>query len=657
MLNLQEAERASLVRMLNLSVGDSSGGRVTDPLSEASTQWKVLVYDKSGKDVIAPLLKIGALRHHGVTLYLQLDDNRQAVSNVPVVYFIDPTRDNIDRLVNDCCVTKLYDQVYVNFTSRVSDDLLKYMAGSMLEKSKGNPRNINRIAKVVDRYCAFVALSPSTFSLNMPGVYSKLHSKRVTDEAIEECIDRIVNGLLSMLVTIRQIPIIRAPPESQSGPSTMVAERLHSRLMEMLQSGNQQVGSRVERPVLILLDRDMDLATMLHHTWTYQALAHDLFDLNLNTVKIPIDDGDAGSQSSGSHGGSGSHKTYDLDSSDAFFVDHANMPFPAVASDVSAQLQEYNKKLQEVRSKEGGAGKLSSAINALPQMTEMKRSLDEHTNIASAMLKEIQLREINKYYEAESGFGSQGRTTGLTALMERLSSEARGTPIDKLRAALVFVLRKPTLTVEQTDAICARLKEIGADSAAVEFIRSLQSMRRLTLDTTAIVEDQVQQKEPQQASFVGTDVASGFATFANKFASQMQQHGEGLLTGLKNLKNLLPMREDTLITRIVSELMEQSEDGKSKLAQDYEYFDPRASTLAGESRSRHIPRVRGSFHQAIVFMVGGGNYIEQHTLSEWASSSRSRDVTGQAKSVIYGATDFVSPSAFCKELETLGMEK
>ncbi|KAF4754581.1 Sec1 domain containing protein 1, partial [Perkinsus olseni] len=133
MLNLQEAERASLIRMLNLSVGtgDASGGRGADPLSEASTQWKVLVYDKSGKEVIAPLLKIGALRHHGVTLYLQLEDNRQAVSNVPVVYFMDPTKENIDRLVADCC-DKLYDQVYVNFTSRVSDDLLKYMAGSML---------------------------------------------------------------------------------------------------------------------------------------------------------------------------------------------------------------------------------------------------------------------------------------------------------------------------------------------------------------------------------------------------------------------------------------------------------------------------------------------------------------------------------------------
>lgn len=34
---------------------------------------------------------------------------------------------------------------------------------------------------------------------------------------------------------------------------------------------------RFSRPLLIILDRTMDLATPLHHTWTYQALAHDVF--------------------------------------------------------------------------------------------------------------------------------------------------------------------------------------------------------------------------------------------------------------------------------------------------------------------------------------------------------------------------------------------
>lgn len=30
------------------------------------------------------------------------------------------------------------------------------------------------------------------------------------------------------------------------------------------------------RPLLLIADRSFDLATMLHHTWTYQALIHDV---------------------------------------------------------------------------------------------------------------------------------------------------------------------------------------------------------------------------------------------------------------------------------------------------------------------------------------------------------------------------------------------
>jgi len=40
-----------------------------------------------------------------------------------------------------------------------------------------------------------------------------------------------------------------------------------------------------QRPVLIILDRNMDLCTPLHHTWTYQALVHDVLvsELSNNT--------------------------------------------------------------------------------------------------------------------------------------------------------------------------------------------------------------------------------------------------------------------------------------------------------------------------------------------------------------------------------------
>lgn len=40
--------------------------------------------------------------------------------------------------------------------------------------------------------------------------------------------------------------------------------------------------------VLIIVDRDIDLASMLSHSWTYQALVHDVLDMKLNRVTLSV---------------------------------------------------------------------------------------------------------------------------------------------------------------------------------------------------------------------------------------------------------------------------------------------------------------------------------------------------------------------------------
>jgi hypothetical protein len=40
--------------------------------SDFSEQWKVLIYDNDGRDIISPLLNVGALRQKGVTLHLMV---------------------------------------------------------------------------------------------------------------------------------------------------------------------------------------------------------------------------------------------------------------------------------------------------------------------------------------------------------------------------------------------------------------------------------------------------------------------------------------------------------------------------------------------------------------------------------------------------------
>lgn len=73
---------------------------------------------------------------------------------------------------------------------------------------------------------------------------------------------------------------------------------------------------------------------------------------------------------------------------------------------------------------------------------------------------------------------------------------------------------------------------------------------------------------------------------------------------------------------------------------EYLYFDPR-------SRNAQKPTRGQTFNESIVFMIGGGNYVEYGNLLDWTN----RQITqGKEKRIIYGATEIVTPSAFIKEL-------
>ena len=56
----------------------------------------------------------------------------------------------------------------------------------------------------------------------------------------------------------------------------------------------------------------------------------------------------------------------------------------------------------------------------------------------------------------------------------------------------------------------------------------------------------------------------------------------------------------------------------------------------------------GPFKEAVVFMIGGGNYLEYESLSLYASKSQ------PPKNILYGATDIIWPEAFAKQLADLG---
>ena len=102
----------------------------------------------------------------------------------------------------------------------------------------------------------------------------------------------------------------------------------------------------------MILDRNVDLIPMLAHSWTYQALVHDVLDMKLNRVTVESPEN-----------GRLQKKAYDIDSKDFFWSKNAGNPFPQVAEDIDGELSRYKADAAEITRSTG-----ISDVNDVSQM-------------------------------------------------------------------------------------------------------------------------------------------------------------------------------------------------------------------------------------------------------------------------------------------------
>lgn len=110
---------------------------------------------------------------------------------------------------------------------------------------------------------------------------------------------------------------------------------------------------------------------------------------------------------------------YDVDSSDAFWKKNAGNPFPQVAEEVDTEINKYKQDVDQVTKACGvnsieemdpnsfgsGTKGLNQALNKLPELTLRKKSLDMHMNIATALFKHIQERQLDSFFSMEESIG------------------------------------------------------------------------------------------------------------------------------------------------------------------------------------------------------------------------------------------------------------
>ncbi|EGG13723.1 Sec1-like family protein [Cavenderia fasciculata] len=634
--SIKDKQIENVNRMLNIKSSH-------DTKTNWQEVWKVLIFDNYCSTIIAPILTKGALRSQGVTLHLQLHTDRQPIVDVPAIYFVLPTMDNIKRIAEDC-KNKLYDSFYINFATKVSTPVLEELANLTIQYDA-----VSFISKVYDQFLNFISLEKDLFVLNNPmNSYLSFNDPNIQDIKAKENVDTIVDSLFSVLVTMSVIPIIRCPKNTAA---ELIANELEKRISQHLSntsSGNLfssgEAGSMpsYQRPVLILLDRNIDLSVMLHHPWTYQALAHDILDMTLNRVKV---DNDSSAAAAATPAAAQKKKlVYDMDSAiDLFWQNNSGAPFPSVAGEVKNQITEYTEQMKQLDQMtnvdvEGESSSTSPKPAAtggigdmVTQLKEKKRLVDLHTNLATDLMKNIRDRQIDYFFAIEEAIITRS-LVDKKELISLLTSPVvgeqggRGTLADKLRLLIIYFLLTKTVPTGEMEQFEEALTKMGADLSPLEFFKKNKAFN----DTMVSI---VQNQPAQQSSASIKSAASFMQMFSG--SSTVESFTNYFSQGMRSL---LPKSKDLFVTRVVESIM----DLKNTLDTDYVYLDPKIQNKT------NVPRRNTPFKEAIVFVVGGGNYVEYQNLQDWAKK--------QNKKIIYGTTELLTSKEFIyqtKELNNL----
>jgi hypothetical protein len=350
---------------------------------------------------------------------------------------------------------------------------------------------------------------------------------------------------------------------------------------------------------MLIVDRDVDYASVLLTPVTYIGLLDEVFGVNSGTIEL--DDRVTGNQD-----GAGKKVNYQLSSSDAIYNEIKNRHFSDVFPFLSSKVKELHSKHDHSRNMALQEMKHYVA-NELQKMTALKRSLAYHIGACEAIIGEMGHRFESLHRAEQNMLEGRNKRENFSYVEECLATSGK---LASLRLLCLLALTQDGLSVDEATALKIQFLHCCGYEHLVTFhnLEKLGLFPRQGTGTTASVSSGANDAAGGLTGRVAQVVSQlpkrtgAFQALAYKLRLFPEVSGEYDLKHPKDPGYVFGGSYVPLVCRLISLLIkrELSPDEIVKLG-------PGIGTTSWAQE----PREWGTFPQSyLVYFVGGVTYAE-----------------------------------------------
>ncbi|XP_022874308.1 SNARE-interacting protein KEULE-like [Olea europaea var. sylvestris] len=438
---------------------------------DSKSSWKVLIMDKVTLKIISNACKMSDITDEGVSLVEDIYKRRQPLPTMDAVYFIQPTKENVVMFLSDMSgKSPLYKKAFVFFSSPVTRELVNH-----IKRDRGV---MSRIGALREMNLEYFPIDSQGFVTDNEKALEELFGEEESSRKGDACLNLMATRIATVFASLREFPLVRYRAAKSLDPNTMTTfqDLIPTKLAAgvwncLMKYKNLPNFPQSETCELLILDRSIDQIAPIIHEWTYDAMCHDLLNMEGNKYVHEVPN---------RTGGLPEKKEVLLEDHDPIWLElrHSHI------ADASERLHEKmtnfvskNKAAQIHGSRDAGnlsTRDLQKMVQALPQYSEQIEKLSLHVDIAgkiNKIIREMGLKELGQI-EQDLVFGDAGTKD----LINFLRMKEDVTPENKLRLLMIYAAVYPE---KFEDGKIAKLMELARlpqeDTNAVYNMRLLEA--------------------------------------------------------------------------------------------------------------------------------------------------------------------------------------